>query len=85
MVGSAYQYLCQRCDIALTHGEQTIEAVMSSDAETEVFEFTELGPCLLMKRKTYSAFGQMIEYVEGTFRGDAYAYRLTLNLGPPPL
>lgn len=55
---------------------------MSSEAETEVFEFAEPGPCLLMKRKTYSVAGQMIEYVEGTFRGDAYAYRLTLNLGP---
>lgn len=42
---------------------------MSSEAETEVFEFAEPGPCLLMKRKTYSVAGQMIEYVEGTFRG----------------
>lgn len=58
---------------------------MSSDTETEVFEFAGPGPCLLIKRKTYSAFGQMIEYVEGTFRGDAYAYRLTLNLGSLPL
>jgi len=85
VVGSAYQYLYDYCGISLTHGEQTIEAVMSSDAETEVFEFARPGPCLLMKRKTYSAFGQMIEYVEGTFRGDAYAYRLTLNLGSLPL
>jgi GntR family transcriptional regulator len=80
VVGSVYQYLYDRCGIALTRGEQTIEAVMSSDAETVVFEFAEPGPCLLMKRKTYSASGQMIEYVEGTFRGDAYAYRVTLNL-----
>lgn len=80
VVGSAYQYLYERCGIALTRGEQTIEAVMSSDAETKVFEFVESGPCLLMKRKTFSASGQMIEYVEGTFRGDAYAYRVTLNL-----
>lgn len=69
VVGSAYQFLYERCGIALTRGEQTIEAVMSSEAETEVFEFAEPGPCLLMKRKTYSVAGQMIEYVEGTFRG----------------
>jgi len=85
VVGSAYQYLYDHCGISLTHGEQTIEAVMSSDTETEVFEFAGPGLCLLIKRKTYSAFGQMIEYVEGTFRGDAYAYRLTLNLGSLPL
>jgi GntR family transcriptional regulator len=84
VAGSAYQYLYERCGIALTRGEQTVEAVMSSAAETEAFELAEPGPCLLMKRKTYSAAGQMIEYVEGTFRGDAYAYRVTLNLHPPP-
>ena len=80
MEGSAYRFLSERCGIALSRGEQTIEAVMSSEAEAEVFEFTQPSPCLLMKRKTFSAAGQIIEYVEGTFRGDAYAYRLTLNL-----
>lgn len=85
VVGSIYQYLYEHCGIALTCGEQTIEAVMSSPTEMAVFEFAEPGPCLLLKRKTYSASRQMIEYVEGTFRGDAYAYRLTLNLEQPPL
>lgn len=80
VVGSAYQFLYERCGIALIRGEQTIEAVMSSRAEMEVFEFAKPGPCLLLKRKTFSAAKQMIEYVEGTFRGDAYAYRVTLNL-----
>lgn len=78
--GSSYQYLEEHCGIALTRGEQTIEAVMSSRVEMAVFEFVEPTPCLLLKRKTYSASGGMIEYVEGTFRGDAYAYRVTLNL-----
>ncbi len=78
--GSAYRFLSERCGIALSHGEQTIEAVMSSGPESEVFEFNTPSPCLLMKRKTFSKTGQIIEYVEGTFRGDAYAYRLTLNL-----
>ena len=78
--GSAYQFLSERCGIALSHGEQMIEAVLSSEAESAVFEFAEPSPCLLMKRKTYTQSGQIIEYVEGTFRGDAYAYRLTLNL-----
>ena len=78
--GSAYRFLSERCGIALSHGEQTIEAVMSSETEAEVFEFPKPSPCLLMKRKTFSVAGQIIEYVEGTFRGDAYAYRLILNL-----
>lgn len=80
MQGSAYRFLTERSGIALSHGEQTIEAVMSSEAESQVFGFAEPHPCLLMKRKTYSRAGQIVEYVEGTFRGDAYAYRLTLGL-----
>jgi GntR family transcriptional regulator len=80
VTGSAYGFLFERCGIALTHGEQTIEAVMSSPVETAAFGLAESGPCLLMKRRTYSAARQMIEYVEGTFRGDVYAYRLNLNL-----
>jgi GntR family transcriptional regulator len=78
--GSAYQFLGERCGIALSHGEQTIEAILSSEAEAEVFGFAEPSPCLLMKRRTFTRSGQIVEYVEGTFRGDAYAYRLTLNL-----
>ncbi|OYY95346.1 MAG: GntR family transcriptional regulator [Hydrogenophilales bacterium 28-61-23] len=78
--GSVYRFLSERCGIALSHGEQMIEAVLSSEAESAVFEFAAPSPCLLMKRKTFSQSGQIIEYVEGTFRGDAYAYRLTLNL-----
>jgi len=45
-----------------------------------VFGFEEPGPCLLLKRKTYSDNGQMVEYVEGTFRGDAYTYRVNLKM-----
>lgn len=78
--GSAYQFLSERCGICLSHGDQTIEAVMSSAEESAVFGFAEASPCLLMKRRTYSLSGQVVEYVEGTFRGDAYAYRLTLSL-----
>ena len=77
--GSAYAFLQEQCAIKLTRAEQSIEAVMSSEAESRVFEFTAPGPCLLIKRRAYSAAGQLIEYVEGTFRGDAYAYRVKLE------
>ncbi|MEW6678765.1 MAG: GntR family transcriptional regulator [Pseudomonadota bacterium] len=78
--GSAYRFLTERSGIALSHGEQTIEAAMSSPEEMSAFGYTEPMPCLLMKRRTFSRSGQIVEYVEGTFRGDAYAYRLTLKL-----
>jgi GntR family transcriptional regulator len=77
--GSTYQFLEQQCGLKLAHGEQTIEAVMSNDEESRVFGFAESGPCLLLKRKTYTQTGAIVEYVEGTFRGDAYTYRITLK------
>ncbi len=77
--GSAYAFLQEKCDIKLGHAEQSIEAVMSSNAESHVFGFIVPGPCLLIKRRTYSITDQLVEYVEGTFRGDAYAYRVKLQ------
>jgi len=82
MTGSAYQFIEQHCGLKLAYGNQTIEAVMSNDEEAAVFGFGQPAPCLLLKRKTYAADSQFIEYVEGTFRGDAYTYRITLNLEP---
>ena len=78
--GSAYRFISERCGIALSHGEQSIEAILSSAEEMAAFGYTEPAPCLLLKRKTFSRSGQIVEYVEGTFRGDAYSYRLTLKL-----
>jgi GntR family transcriptional regulator len=78
--GSAYAYLQEHCGIHFVNSEQSIEAVMSSEAESQVFGFTQPGPCLLIKRRIYSDRQQLIEYVEGTFRGDAYAYRVKLQV-----
>ena len=77
--GSAYAYLRDQCGLVLTGAEQSIEAVLSQEAETEAFGFVSPAPCLLLKRKTRSTGGKLVEYVEGTFRGDAYAYRLNLS------
>lgn len=77
--GSIYQYLQTVCSIRLEHAEQTIEAVISSPDESLVFGFEQPQPCLLFKRKTYTTGGQIIEYVEGTFRGDAYSYHINLS------
>ncbi|RMX04245.1 GntR family transcriptional regulator [Corticibacter populi] len=77
--GSAYAFLRERCGIGLAWAQQSIEAVLSSAAETQAFGFAQPGPCLLLKRSSHDADGRLIEYVEGTFRGDAYVYRLRLQ------
>lgn len=78
--GSIYEYLSKNCDIKLDCAEQAIEAIVSSDIESHVFNFEEPGPCLLLKRKSYSIKNQLVEYVEGTFRGDIYTYRINLKV-----
>lgn len=77
--GSAYDCLRLRCGLELDHAEQSIEAVISSTEETRAFGFKEPGPCLLLKRSTRTLQGVLVEYVEGTFRGDAYVYRMRLS------
>ena len=78
--GSSYEFLKARCNITLSYAEQSIEAVLSTPEESKVFGFSDKSPCLLLKRKSFTAQDQLIEYVEGTFRGDAYAYRIKLDI-----
>ena len=76
--GSAYAWLREHCGIEMDGADQSIEAVLSSAQEMEAFGFDTPMPCLLIKRRSLDTEGRMIEYVEGTFRGDAYAYRVHL-------
>lgn len=78
--GSAYAYLHEHCGIELAWADQSVEAVLSSAEEAGVFGFAEPSPCLLLKRRSHSVDNVLVEYVEGTFRGDAYAYRLRLQV-----
>lgn len=77
--GSAYAYLREQCGMELSWADQSIEAVTSSEIETAMFTFAAPGPCLLLKRMSYTEAKQLVEYAEGTFRGDAYRYRLRLQ------
>jgi GntR family transcriptional regulator len=76
--GSVYTFLQERCGLDLTTAEQTIEAVMSSDAESKAFHYPAPAPCLLLKRKSFSSENKLVEYIESTYRGEAYAYHLNL-------
>ena len=76
--GSVYTYLQERCGLALTAAEQTLEAVISSEAESKAFNYTAPAPCLLLKRKSFSSEHKLVEYIESTYRGEAYAYQLSL-------
>ena len=76
--GSVHTFLQEHCGIDLTVAEQTIEAVLSSEAESKAFHYAAPAPCLMLKRKSFSSDHQLVEYMESTYRGEAYAYRLNL-------
>ena len=76
--GSIYAKL-HELGAKLTSCEQWIEAATPTPQECDIFGFKTPVPCLLIKRKSYDSAGRMIEYVEGLFRGDSYAYRLKLG------
>lgn len=66
--------------IPLRYCEQAVEAASPSPQECKIFGFAEPAPCLLIKRRSYGYGGEMLEYVEGLFRGDLYTYRLKLKV-----
>ena len=75
---TAYAVLRERCGLQLSWADQSIEAVTSSAEEAAAFGFDSPAPCLRLKRLSHTADGKAVEYAEGTFRGDAYRYRLRL-------
>ncbi|WP_342586986.1 GntR family transcriptional regulator [Mongoliimonas terrestris] len=77
--GSMYAQLRERCGIALTWAEQTVEATMPDAEASAMLEFEAPVPCLLLKRRSYSADDQMLEYAVGLFRGDLYSYRVRMR------
>lgn len=77
--GSVYHTINLQCRHRLDWCEQTVEAVLSNAVENQAFGFSTPQPCLLIKRRSYSQDGILLEYVEGTFRGDAYAYRVKMK------
>jgi GntR family transcriptional regulator len=78
LTGSVYDRLAE-CGAPLLECEQTIEAASPEPQECEIFGFSKPIPCLLIKRRSYGTDARLIEYVEGLFRGDTYAYRLHLR------
>ncbi len=77
--GSVYAAL-ERLGAALDWCEQSIEAAAPTADECAIFGFAEPLPCLLIKRRSFGRDGDMLEYVEGLFRGDAYTYKLSLRI-----
>lgn len=76
--GSIYAVLAAH-NLTLASCDQVIQVVMADTEDERIFGFPSPTPCMLIKRRSFTAQGIMLEYVEGRFRGDVYSYRLTLG------
>jgi len=74
---SIYEQLAEH-DLPLVYCDQTIQTSYPNTAESSIFGFSEPKPCLLLKRKSYLRDHNMVEYVEGLFRGDSFTYKMRL-------
>lgn len=78
-MGSAYDRLRQVVKLDLGGAEQSLQAVLSSPEDAQALGLDGPHPCLMLKRLTHAANGVPVEYMEASFRGDAYVYRMNLH------
>lgn len=76
--GSVYAVLARQ-GLALASCDQVIQVVMADQEDDRIFGFLSPTPCMLIKRRSFTTDGVMLEYVEGRFRGDVYTYQVTLG------
>jgi len=75
---SLYRIL-EKKGVRLKEAEQTIEVRMTTDEETQLLELDAPCPTLVIRRLAYSVNHEVVEYVEGVYRGDCYRYNCKLT------
>ena len=79
---SLYAWLAEHYGIELTHGEQTIEAVVLTPQEARLFGLPPGLPAFRQVRLSYDQFDRPVELVRSLYRGDRY--KLFTPLTRPP-
>ena len=75
---SLYRIL-EKGGIRLKEADQTIEVRMATHEETGLLGLDVPCPTLVIRRLAYSVNHELVEYVEGVYRGDRYRYNCKLN------
>ena len=77
--GSFYEVLRERYGIVVAGGTQTIEPTVTNEEESAALGVPLHSPAFLFERVSRDEDGQIVEFVESTYRGDRY--RLVTELG----
>ncbi len=76
---SLYQVLHDEYNLHMTFAQQTIEALVASEAEQDILEADPCTPILSITRVTFDDSEHPIEYVRSSYRGDRYKFRTVLR------
>lgn len=80
---SFYELLGSRYGVVLARGQQTIEATVTDEAESEILEVPLHSPAFLFERISRAADGRVVEFVRSVYRGDRYQFTLDLHPARP--
>jgi GntR family transcriptional regulator len=75
---SLYEEL-RKGGVRIARAEQSYEAVLANDAETEHLDVPVGSPALLIERLTFDADDRPFEYVKSTYRADRYRVTTVLT------
>lgn len=80
--GSLYETLAAEYHIDLERAEQTIRCTVLDQADAQLLAVPALSPAFAVERTAYDSRGRAVEHAVALYRGDRYAYHLTLHRGP---
>lgn len=80
---SLYQTLSTEFRIDIECAEQTIRCTVLEPADAAILGVPPLSPAFAMERTVRDSRGRAIEHAEALYRGDRYAYTLTLHRRTP--
>ncbi|MFI7447988.1 GntR family transcriptional regulator [Nonomuraea sp. NPDC049714] len=76
--GSLYEELSGRYGLVPHRAEQTITATVLDQDSAQALKAPPFSPAFLVRRTTFDARGRAYERAESLYRGDRYAYELTI-------
>jgi GntR family transcriptional regulator len=79
--GSFYELLRERYGIVIAGGIQTIEPTVTSEEESEALGVPLHSPAFLFERFSRAETGEIVEFVQSTYRGDRYRIVTDLSGG----
>jgi GntR family transcriptional regulator len=70
--GSFYELLRERYGIVMAGGIQTIEPTVTNEEESKALGVPLHSPAFLFERFSRAETGEIVEFVQSTYRGDRY-------------